>query len=164
MAPARCKLKLPIQKLLLPFVVLLLYHPLTTFLAFRSHLLSAVDHGPASALAASLERSRGAPSKKPTSPYAIMWILGGVHEDRPSYRGFLYDVLISARLLERQGSTADRILWVQLSPDSRRTALGAEHRRWLRACGVRVRYLEREEEHESFGLLGTCRSPNVCCA
>ena len=118
--------------------------------ATRKH--SSVNRGLPSRMGpASLERSPAALAAKPA--YAITWILGGVHEDRPSYRGFLYDVLVSAEILDRRGSTADRILWVQLSPDSQQNALNAEELRWLNARHVQVRYLEKDEEHESFGLL-----------
>ena len=113
---------------------------------------SLANKGPSSRMEAALEeRSLAAPQTKPV--YAIMWIIGGIHEDRPNYKGFLYDVLISARILDQQGSTADRILWVQLSPDSQRTALDAEELRWLHTRHVQVRYLEKDEEHESFSLL-----------
>ena len=91
--------------------------------------------------------------EKTKMPYAIMWIIGGIHEDRPSYKGFLYDVLVSARILDRQGSRADRILWVQLSPDSNQTALAEEDLRPLGACRVQVRYFEKDDKFESFGLL-----------
>ena len=35
-------------------------------------------------------------SNSSPSPYAYVWVIGAIREDRPSYKGFLWDVLISA--------------------------------------------------------------------
>jgi len=58
------------------------------------------------------------------SPYAYLWIIGAIHEDKPLYKGFLWDVLISANLLRKLGSKADFWLYVRLTPrfQTRRTA------------------------------------------
>ena len=55
---------------------------------------------------------------QPHSNYAYAFLIGGVHEERPAYRGFLYNVLIAAYLLHISGSTMDIIVYIQLSPDS----------------------------------------------
>ena len=45
------------------------------------------------------------------SPYEYVWIIGTIHENRLSYKGFLWDLLISASLVlgKKAGSTAE--LW-----------------------------------------------------
>ena len=37
------------------------------------------------------------------SPYAYAFVLGGIHESRPAYRGFLYNILVSVSLLREFG-------------------------------------------------------------
>ena len=49
-------------------------------------------------------------SSQPSSPYAYVWVVGGIHEGKMSYKGFIWDVLISASLLRKTGSTAD--FWI----------------------------------------------------
>ena len=88
----------------------------------------------------------------PTSPYAYAWVMGAVHEDRPAYKGFLYDVLISANLLKRLGSSADLWLWVQMSPESGLNTLPVEDLRLLNEVGIHVQTLSKPKS-ESFANL-----------
>jgi hypothetical protein len=88
----------------------------------------------------------------PSSPYAYVWIIGAIHEDSMSYVGFLWDVLISASLLRKQGSTADFWLFARLSPGSKRDTMLEEHERLLSAMGIHIKYLEKPQR-ESFGQL-----------
>ena len=89
---------------------------------------------------------------RPSSPYAYLWIVGGIHEDKPSWKGFIWDILISASLLRKVGSTADLWIYIRLSPDSKEETLPAEEVRLLNALGVQIKYLEKPK-HESFGQL-----------
>ena len=89
---------------------------------------------------------------RPSSPYAYLWIVGGIHEDKPSWKGFIWDILISASLLRKVGSTADLWIYIRLSPDSKEETLPAEEVRLLDALGVQIKYLEKPK-HESFGQL-----------
>jgi hypothetical protein len=99
--------------------------------------------------------------KPPSSPYAYAFVIGGIHEDRPAYKGFLYNVLIAVSILRRKGSNADFVLWVQLSHDSKLSGkLPDEDERLLRAMNVRVRVLDTVKKdsfaqivYEKFRLL-----------
>ena len=88
----------------------------------------------------------------PGSPYAYLWIIGAIHEDRPSYKGFLWDVLISASLLRKAGSTADFWLYLWFSPNSTLTEMPEEDTRLLKELGIQTKYLEKPHR-ESFGQL-----------
>ena len=88
----------------------------------------------------------------PSSPYAYVWIIGGIHEDQMSFKGFLWDVLISVSLLRNQGSTADFWLYARLSPDSKRETMLAEDERLLHAMGIHIKYLEKPQR-ESFAQI-----------
>ena len=87
-----------------------------------------------------------------SSPYAYVWIIGAIHEDKPSYKGFVWDVLISASLLRKTGSTADFWLYVRLSPESKLDKMPDEDLRLLNALGVKVKHLDKPK-HESFSQL-----------
>jgi Alpha-N-acetylglucosamine transferase len=86
------------------------------------------------------------------SPYAYVWVIGGIREDSYGYKGFLWDVLISANLLRKLGSKADFYIYVRLSPTSNLDDLPLEDRRLLEALGIRIILLEKPQ-HESFGQL-----------
>jgi Mannosyltransferase putative len=88
----------------------------------------------------------------PKSPYAYMFVIGGIHEDRPNYKGFLYDVLISARLLNQLNSTADVVLYTQMSPDSKMDQLPPSDMRLLEAMSIQVLTLPKPTQ-ESFASL-----------
>ena len=87
-----------------------------------------------------------------SSPYAYVWIIGAVHEEKPSYKGFVWDVLVSASLLRKTGSTADFWLYVRLSPESKLDKMPQEELRLLDALDVKVKHLEKPA-HESFSQL-----------
>jgi lipopolysaccharide biosynthesis glycosyltransferase len=88
----------------------------------------------------------------PTSPYAYAWIMGGVHEDRFAYKGFLWTILISANLLRKLGSTADFWVYVRLSSQSKLSDLPSEDRRLLELLGVRVILLDKPKK-DSFAQI-----------
>lgn len=87
------------------------------------------------------------------SPYAYMFVMGGIHEHRPTYKGFLYDVLVATTLLRRFGSTADVVLYLQMSPDSQLGGLPLEDLRKLRALQIKIKPLPAPTHKESFANL-----------
>ena len=64
--------------------------------------------------------------ERPSSKYAYAWIIGAISEKDLSYKGFLWDILISAHILRKHGSTADFWVYTRLSPDSNLTDLPEE--------------------------------------
>jgi hypothetical protein len=93
--------------------------------------------------------TRHRPVKTPSSPYAYAFIIGGIHQDRPAYKGFVYDILVSANLLRKLGSTCDIWVWAQLSANSTLQDLPAEDKRMFQALNIHVELLEKPE-HDSF--------------
>ena len=84
------------------------------------------------------------------SSYAYAFVIGGVNPSRPSYKGFLYTILVSARILRHFGSTADVVGFFQLSYAYKGSdSLPDEDLRALRGLGIKIYYIERSE-HESF--------------
>jgi len=92
------------------------------------------------------------PDNRQQSPYSYAWVLGAIHEDKWAYKGFLWDIIISANLLRKQGSTADFWVFVRLSPESKLDDLPSEDRRLLEAVGVNIKVLDKPEK-ESFAQL-----------
>lgn len=92
-------------------------------------------------------------------PYAYMWMIGGIHEDRHAYKGFLFDVMISVYLLKERLNSTDADFWVlaQLASDSQSPngMLPEEDLRLLKEIGVQIRMLEKPHasKAESFASL-----------
>ena len=96
------------------------------------------------------EARRKAGANETNSPYAYAFVIGGCNPNKPVYRGFLYNILVSARLLRQMGSTADVVAYFQLSHSYRRSdTLPDEDIRALEGLGIKIYYIERSE-HESF--------------
>jgi len=76
--------------------------------------------------------------------YAYTWILGGIDPDRPAYKGFLYDILVSVNLLKKLGSKAEFIVLTQLSHNMTGIdQLPAEDERLLKALGIKIRHMPK---------------------
>jgi hypothetical protein len=88
-------------------------------------------------------------SRSRSSPYAYAFVIGGVDPQRPAYKGFLYNILVSARVLRQLHSTADVVALFQLAYHSHSNGLPDEDVAALRGLGIRLYYLERSA-HESF--------------
>ena len=92
------------------------------------------------------------PEEGPSSKYAYTWIVGSISDKDISYKGFLWDVLISAYVLRKHGSTADFWVYTRLSPDSNLTDLPAEDKRLFHDLGFKVKQLHTPKK-ESFAQL-----------
>eukprot|EP00563_Minutocellus_polymorphus_P019799 CAMPEP_0197726470 /NCGR_PEP_ID=MMETSP1434-20131217/16063_1 /TAXON_ID=265543 /ORGANISM="Minutocellus polymorphus, Strain CCMP3303" /LENGTH=421 /DNA_ID=CAMNT_0043312415 /DNA_START=121 /DNA_END=1386 /DNA_ORIENTATION=+ len=84
--------------------------------------------------------------------YAYAWVLGGIHEDKPSYKGFVWTILISADILRREGSEADFWVFARMSPNSTLYDLPKEDRRLFRALDINVVLLDKPKK-ESFAQI-----------
>lgn len=88
----------------------------------------------------------------PKSPYAIAFVLGAINEAQPSYKGFVYSTLVSARILRRLGSTSDFHVFARLSPESNLTALPEADLRVFAGYNISVTLLPKLH-HQSFTQL-----------
>jgi hypothetical protein len=89
-------------------------------------------------------------SIQPKSLYAYMFIIGGIDPDASGYRGFLYDVLVAVDTLQKQGSTADMWLFLQLHPDSKHTTLPKDETKTLEALNIHTLYIAKPRQSSSF--------------
>jgi hypothetical protein len=83
------------------------------------------------------------------APYAYAFVIGGCDPLRPSYRNYIYDILISTSVLRERGSKADVVAFFQMSFRSNATALPAEDIRLLDAMQVKIKYIPKSRD-ESF--------------
>jgi alpha-N-acetylglucosamine transferase len=73
--------------------------------------------------------------------YAYAWVIGGIDHSNPSYKGFLYTILISVHLLQRYGSQADFLVLAQLSHEATGNELPTEDVKLLEALNVKIKFL-----------------------
>lgn len=83
------------------------------------------------------------------SNVAYASVLGGVDPAHPSYRGFLYSILVAAKILKDAGSTSDIVVFFQLSHATDHTVLPQEDVRLLRAMEVIIVYIPKSQ-HQGF--------------
>ena len=77
------------------------------------------------------------------SKYAYAFVMGGVNEADGKYKGMLYNILIAAYILDKEGSVADVVVYIQMSANSTRTELPEEDSALLKKVNVQVRYLPK---------------------
>lgn len=84
------------------------------------------------------------------SPYAYAFVIGGCNPDKPSYKGFVYNILVATRVLRELGSTADVVAFFQLSYQYKRGAtLLDEDVKALEGLGIHIQYIP-PSPYESF--------------
>jgi hypothetical protein len=84
--------------------------------------------------------------KSVPSKYAYTWVIGGIDEDHPSYKGFLYDIMISVSLLKQLGSRADYWVLAQMSHNASSHELPPEDVRLLTAQGIKIKLLDKPKK------------------
>lgn len=84
-----------------------------------------------------------------TPRFAQAFVIGGCMPENPAYLGFLYDVWISARILQQVQSKVEVVVFVQLSPDSSHNKLPDNEEAITQALGIRLIYLDKNP-HASF--------------
>lgn len=88
--------------------------------------------------------------ESPSSSYAYAYVMSGCNPDRPGYRGYLYNILLGAQLLTEEGSTADIVLFIQMSADAAENRLSSTEERWCRMFNIRLIYFPKDAATESF--------------
>jgi hypothetical protein len=95
------------------------------------------------------------------SPYAYAFLVGGCDPDRPGYRNYIYNLLVAAHLLRKHGSTADLVLFLQMSFFSKSDSISPDETHWLRSMGFRIKYIPRSES-DSFHRLQASSVRDEC--
>jgi hypothetical protein len=84
-----------------------------------------------------------------SSPYAYAFVVGGCNPQTLSYTGYLYNILIAARILRKRGSQADIVVTIQMAYKSPDDKLPAAHVNMLQKLDVQIRYIPKSAT-ESF--------------
>jgi len=79
----------------------------------------------------------------PVRKWAYAFLIGGCSENKPEYRGFLYNVIVAAQRLKEVGSKADVLLMVQMSIHTKHMTLPDFELRVLDAMGIHVHYIPK---------------------
>jgi hypothetical protein len=77
--------------------------------------------------------------------YAYAYVIGGCNPDAGHYKGFLYNILVSTRILREEGAKADVVAMIQISHKSNATVLPEEDVRQLNRLGVKIEYIPKSE-------------------
>lgn len=86
-------------------------------------------------------RSRGWDPTK----YAYAFVIGGCNPDNGRYKGFLYNILVSARILREEGAEADIVAFFQISNSYNASELPLDDVRLLSSLGVKIMYIPKTE-------------------
>jgi hypothetical protein len=87
---------------------------------------------------------------KANSKFAYAFVVGGCDPDRPKYRGFLYNVLVSAKILRDFGTRGDIVVMIQMAFQSFHDRLPPLEEQMLQdALGVHLIYIPKNP-HENF--------------
>lgn len=81
--------------------------------------------------------------------FAYAYIVAGCEPTKSTYRYYLYDILVSARIQRLAGSQADFYVFVQMAFDQALDELPNEDVRLLEAMNIRFEYLQKTPD-ESF--------------
>ena len=83
------------------------------------------------------------PPPKDNSDWAYAFLLSGVNPEKPSYRGFLYNILVAIETLGNSRTKADILLLVQMDARSAFSTLPDNEVSWLqqRQLHVHIHYL-----------------------
>jgi hypothetical protein len=110
---------------------------------------TAISQSTVTAATENAIRQQSDPAKLPAhSPYCYVFLVGGVSEDNPGYRGFLYTAMIASKVLRQYGSTADVLVMIQYAHTSNYTDLPEAE--MLGKLSMRLQYLPRATSQGSF--------------
>lgn len=113
---------------------------------FESRLLTAFD----SQIYAKGPPDRQQPQRVTSNGrFAYAFLIAGCDPSRPSYRGFLYNVLVAKHIFRAQGSTSDVVLLIRMAANATQS-LPHEEERMLKDSGIKFRYLPPPATKETF--------------
>ena len=100
--------------------------------------------------------------------YAIAFFVGGCDHQHPSYRSYLYNILVAVRILRNRCSKAEFIVFFQFSATSEASSLPEAETRWLREMNISIRYIPKQlkdnfyrSQLEKFRILGLTQYSRV---
>jgi hypothetical protein len=95
---------------------------------------------PATTTTTTTTPGEGTSVRRTNSPFAYAFLMAGCGESG-LYRGYIYNILVAAYILQESGSTADVIVMVRMHATSNLTELPDRDASLLTKMGVQIRYL-----------------------
>ena len=92
------------------------------------------------------------PASSTRPRFATAYVVGGVDPDRPAYRGYIYDILVSTYIQRKDGSKADTYVFFQLSFSSQWDSLPEEDVALLNKLGIKYEIIPKDSD-ESFSRI-----------
>lgn len=87
--------------------------------------------------------SNNVTSEEEGKRFSYAFLVAGCQPNRPTYRGYLYNIAVAKYLLSYYNSTADVVAMIRMHPKSDHTTLPPEHEAILTKSGVKVKYLPK---------------------
>lgn len=101
---------------------------------------------------AQAEQKSVASQQKPAE-YAYAYVIGGCKPEKPSYVYYFYDILINTYLQRQEGSTADVVVFVQMSLESAHDTITEEDQRLFNAFNIKVEYIPKAEDESFYRIM-----------
>jgi hypothetical protein len=90
------------------------------------------------------KRETTKPNEFDPTNYAYAYMISGCSHDDSRYLGFLYAILVGARILREEGARADIVAMIQMSSSTEANELPAEDVRLLTEMGIKVVYIPKQ--------------------
>lgn len=81
--------------------------------------------------------------RSPSQKWAYAFLMAGCDSKTRGHVGYLYNIMASSHILKASGSKADVVAMVRMSSGTDESALLFEEEKWLKACGVKIKYLPK---------------------
>ncbi len=75
--------------------------------------------------------------------FAYAYLIAGCDPQKPSYLGYVYNIIVSKRILLERGSKADVVVMVRMRSETEATTLPSEHEQMFAKSGVIVKYIPK---------------------
>jgi hypothetical protein len=87
-------------------------------------------------------------AEEPAHRFAYAYLMAGCdanccHPKNPGYLGYIYNIIVSKRILLERGSNIDVVVLVRMHTDTNETRLPPEHESMLVKSGVIIKYLPK---------------------
>ena len=77
--------------------------------------------------------------------HAYAFLVAGCDPNKPTYLGYIYNVLVAKELLRQAGSTKDVIVMIRMATSTNETVLPKEQQALLTTVGIIVRYIPKAQ-------------------
>ncbi len=92
-------------------------------------------------------------SQQQQQKYAYAFLMAGCDSSNPTYMGFLFNIIVSAHILRKCGSTSDIIVLARMATKSNETTLPEDVENMLHVSNIILRYLPKVKEDNFYSAM-----------